>query len=74
VILRGRHTVAERYAPGYGPETPQISWSVTKSVTNALIGILMRQKKLAVEAAAPVAAWRDPKDPARPSPSTICCA
>jgi CubicO group peptidase (beta-lactamase class C family) len=63
VILRGGHIVAERYAPGYGPETPQIGWSVTKSVTNALIGILVREKKLAVEAPAPVAAWRDPKDP-----------
>jgi hypothetical protein len=29
VILRGGHTVAKRYAPGYGPETPQIGWSVT---------------------------------------------
>jgi CubicO group peptidase (beta-lactamase class C family) len=63
VVLRGAHIVAERYSPGYGPETPQIGWSVTKSVTNALIGILVRQKKLAVEAPAPVAAWRDPKDP-----------
>ena len=63
VILHDGHIVAERYAPGYGPETPQIGWSVTKSVTNALIGILVRQKKLAVDAPAPVAAWRDPKDP-----------
>jgi CubicO group peptidase (beta-lactamase class C family) len=63
VILHDGHLVAERYAPGYGRETPQIGWSVTKSVTNALIGILVRQKKLAVEAPAPVAAWRDPKDP-----------
>ena len=66
VILHSGHIVAERYAPGYGPETPQIGWSVTKSVTNALIGILVRQKKLAVEAPAPVAAWRDPKDPRHP--------
>jgi CubicO group peptidase (beta-lactamase class C family) len=36
---------------------------VTKSVTNALIGILVRQRKLAVEAPVTVAAWRDPKDP-----------
>ena len=28
-----------------------------------MIGILVRQKKLAVDAPAPVAAWRDPKDP-----------
>jgi len=66
VILRDGHIVAERYAPGYGPETPQIGWSVTKSVTNALIGILVRQKKLAVDAPAPIAAWRDPKDPRHP--------
>ena len=63
MILHDGHIVAERYAPGYDPETPQIGWSETKSVTNALIGILVRQKKLTVEAPAPVAAWRDPKDP-----------
>jgi len=63
VILHDGHIVAERYAPGYGPEMPQIGWSMTKSVTNGLIGILVRQKKLAVEAPAPIAAWRDPKDP-----------
>src|SRR6516162_10323667 len=63
VILHDGHIVAERYAPGYGPEMPQIGWSVTKSVTNALTCIAVRQKKLAVEAPAPIAAWRDPKDP-----------
>jgi CubicO group peptidase (beta-lactamase class C family) len=63
VILYDGHIVAERYAPGYGPETQQIGWSVTKSVTNALIGILVQQKRLAIDAPAPVAAWRDRKDP-----------
>jgi CubicO group peptidase (beta-lactamase class C family) len=63
VILHDGHVVAERYAPGYGPETPQIGWSVTKSVTNALIGILVGQKRLSVDAPVPIAAWRDPKDP-----------
>jgi CubicO group peptidase (beta-lactamase class C family) len=63
VILHGGHIVAERYAQGYGPETPQIGWSVTKSVTNALIGILVRQQKLAVDAPAQIAPWRDAKDP-----------
>jgi hypothetical protein len=74
VILHDGHIVAERYAQGYGRETPQIGWSVTKSVTNALIGILVRQKKLAVEAPAPVAVWRDPRIRVTRSPSTICCA
>jgi CubicO group peptidase (beta-lactamase class C family) len=63
VILHDGHIIAERYASGFGPKTPQIGWSVTKSVTNALIGILVRQEKLAVDAPMPIAAWRGPRDP-----------
>lgn len=37
VVHRGR-LVAERYAPGFGPETRQISWSMAKSITSALVG------------------------------------
>jgi CubicO group peptidase (beta-lactamase class C family) len=36
---------------------------MTKSVTNALIGILARQGKLSVDGPAPVPEWSDPKDP-----------
>jgi CubicO group peptidase (beta-lactamase class C family) len=65
VILHDGHIVAERYAPGVGVDTPLLGWSMTKSVTNALIGILARQHKLSVDAPAPVAAWADPGDPRR---------
>lgn len=37
IIHRGK-LVAEAYAPGFGPETRQISWSMAKSVTHALVG------------------------------------
>jgi CubicO group peptidase (beta-lactamase class C family) len=40
-----------------------LSWSMNKSVVNALIGVLVRQGRLAVGAPAPVPAWRDPADP-----------
>lgn len=42
VIHQGR-LVAERYAPGFGPDTPLISWSMAKSVTQALLGIAVRK-------------------------------
>ena len=63
VVVRDGHVIAERYAPGYGIDTPILGFSATKSVTSALIGILVRQGKLAVNAPAPVAAWQDPDDP-----------
>ncbi|HET6969816.1 MAG TPA: serine hydrolase [Phenylobacterium sp.] len=63
VVMQDGHVVAERYAPGYGPDTPFTGWSMTKSVTNALAGILVRQGKLDMMAPAPLAAWADPANP-----------
>jgi len=63
VIVHDGHVVAERYAQGYGIDTPILGWSMTKSVTNALVGILVRQGKLSVTGPAPIAAWADPTDP-----------
>lgn len=63
VIMHDGKLVAERYAPGYNADTSILGYSLAKSVTNALIGILVRQKKLSVEQLAPVAEWRNPSDP-----------
>ena len=61
VVHRGR-VLAERYAPGFGVDAPFVSWSVAKSVTNALVGTLVRQGRLAVDAPADLPAWREPGD------------
>ena len=63
VVLRDGRVIAERYAPGYGIDTPIHGWSATKSVISALIGILVRDGKLVVNAPAPVAAWQHLDDP-----------
>jgi CubicO group peptidase (beta-lactamase class C family) len=63
VILHDGKLVAERYAPGYDDATPVLGYSLAKSVTNALIGILVRQGKLSVEQRAPIAEWANPADP-----------
>lgn len=63
VVVHDGRVIAERYSEGYGVDTPVIGWSATKSVTNALIGVLARQGKLSPTGPAPIAAWSDPKDP-----------
>lgn len=63
VVARDGRIVAERYADGYGIDTPLPGNSVTKSVTSALVAILVREGRLRVDERAPVAAWSDARDP-----------
>jgi CubicO group peptidase (beta-lactamase class C family) len=63
VVVHDGRVITERYAPGYDIDTPQLSFSMAKTVINALIGILVRDGQLAVDQPAPVPAWRDPHDP-----------
>ena len=65
VILHGGLVVAERYAPGYGPDSKLISWSMAKSVTATLIGLMVADGRLALDEPAPVAAWRGANDDRR---------
>ncbi|MFZ5733430.1 MAG: serine hydrolase domain-containing protein [Pseudomonadota bacterium] len=65
VIVKDGKVIAERYADGYSKDAPILGFSMTKSVINALIGILVRQGKLSVLDPAPIAAWRNPDDPRR---------
>ncbi|MCZ8522254.1 MULTISPECIES: serine hydrolase domain-containing protein [Paenibacillus] len=63
VVVKDGKIVAERYASGIEVDTPLLGFSATKSVTNALIGILVRQGKLKVDQSAPIATWSNEKDP-----------
>lgn len=62
VLYKGR-LVAEQYAPGFNKNTRLLGWSMTKSITSALVGILVKQGKLQVDAPAPVPEWQNPADP-----------
>jgi Beta-lactamase len=55
VVLHHGRVVGERYAPGVTPTTPLAGWSMTKSVTNALLGILVRNGTLDMQAQIPAA-------------------
>ncbi len=63
VVIYKNQLVAERYAPGFDRNTPQLGWSMSKSITNAMIGMLVNEGKLNIHAPAPVSLWKDPQDP-----------
>ena len=63
LVLRNGEPVFERYGKGYGPDMPLIGWSMTKSVTAMLAGLMIADGRLALERPAPVPEWRTPGDP-----------
>jgi CubicO group peptidase (beta-lactamase class C family) len=63
VVVKDGRVVAERYAEGYGIDTPILGFSATKSVISALTGILVRKGALTLDQPVPIAAWQDANDP-----------
>ncbi len=65
VVVHNGRLIAEKYADGVADETPLIGWSMAKSVTGLLTGILVNDGALAVAAPAPVPQWRERDDDPR---------
>jgi CubicO group peptidase (beta-lactamase class C family) len=59
LVARKGELIYERYAAGANAFYLQYSWSMAKSVTHALAGILVKQGKLDLYAPAPVPEWRN---------------
>ena len=59
VVLQDGKLIAEKYATGFNAQTPLLGWSMTKSVTNAMIGMMVLDKKLEIHKPAPVDEWKN---------------
>jgi CubicO group peptidase (beta-lactamase class C family) len=49
VVVHHGRLVGERYAPGFDERTPQLGWSMTKTVTAGLVGVLIAEGRLSLE-------------------------
>jgi CubicO group peptidase (beta-lactamase class C family) len=65
VVVYDGHLVAERYAPGFHKGMPLLGWSMAKSVTSAVLGILVQKGMIDIRRPAPVPEWQNPGDPRR---------
>jgi len=62
VIVHKGRIIAERYATGTDGDMLFPGWSMTKSVLNALVGILVRDGRLSVDAPVLIHDWQKPGD------------
>jgi CubicO group peptidase (beta-lactamase class C family) len=63
LVLHDGKLVAERYGDGYDPQTRFVSWSMAKSITAVMIGLLVSDGRLRLDETAPIPAWQRPGDP-----------
>jgi|TARA_B100000315_G_scaffold257797_1_gene307876 CubicO group peptidase (beta-lactamase class C family) len=63
IVIYDGQIVGERYAPGFAHDRPLIIWSMTKSLTNALVGMLVNDGVVDHRAPASVPEWRRADDP-----------
>jgi CubicO group peptidase (beta-lactamase class C family) len=59
IVIHNQELVAEKYALGFNQNTRLMGWSMTKTITNAMVGILVKHQKLNVEQLAPVSEWQN---------------
>jgi CubicO group peptidase (beta-lactamase class C family) len=63
IVIQDGRVLAQRYAPGYHENTRFVSWSMAKSVTGVMIGMLISDGRLRLDEPAPIPAWQRPGDP-----------
>lgn len=63
VVVQHGAIVAEHYAPGFDRNSRLLGWSATKSLSATLVGMLVDDGVLKLDAPAPVPEWQGAGDP-----------
>ena len=63
VVTHNGQIVAERYGEGIELDTPLESWSMGKSLSATLLGVLIEQGVYDLDQPAPIPEWQEPSDP-----------
>jgi len=63
VVVHKGQIIGERYMPGITKDTQLESWSMGKSLTATLVGLVVKDGAFGLDDPAPVPDWRRPGDP-----------
>jgi len=63
IIIYDGRLIVERYGSNITKDTPLLSWSMAKSVTNAIVGILKMKSKISLDEPVPILEWQKAGDP-----------
>ncbi len=58
VVIKNGRLIGEAYGPGFDANTPLLGWSMSKTVTGALLGIALAQGKLGLDDAGLFPQWQ----------------
>ena len=59
VVIYKDQIIAEKYADGFDKNSKILGWSMTKSITSTIFGILQYQKKISVYDTSPIKSWQN---------------
>ena len=59
VVVKDGRIIAEQYGKGFSHATPLLGWSMTKSVTAALVGLRIRDGQMALDRTELLPQWRN---------------
>lgn len=63
IVMHAGEVAAERYGEGYGPDTRFVGWSMSKSVTGVLVGMMVADGRLRLDDSPPIPRWQRAGDP-----------
>jgi CubicO group peptidase (beta-lactamase class C family) len=63
VVIYEGQLITEQYADEFNEKSAQLGWSMTKSITNSLYGIMVHKGMMDIDTPAPIEEWTSDTDP-----------
>ena len=59
IVIYKDQIIAEKYANGFTKDSRILGWSMTKSITSTVLGVMQHQQKIDVNDKAPIESWQN---------------